>query len=80
VNAFLKLFPLIAALAIAGCNAGGSPNTPTAGGPSQSGPSASAHFVPEWQSKHEARRVCKLRLLPVQWKLRLAAHRLADAL
>ena len=31
---------------------------PTAGGASQSG-AASAHFVPEWQAKHEARRVCK---------------------
>ena len=59
MNAFLKLFPLAAALAIVSCNAGGSPNTPTGGGPSQSGPSTSAHFVPEWQAKHEARRVCK---------------------
>jgi subtilase family serine protease len=58
VKAFLKLFPLVAALAIAGCNAGGSPNMPT-GTSLQSGSSASAHFVPEWQAKHEARRVCK---------------------
>ncbi len=59
MNAFLKFSPLVAALAIAGCNAGGSPNMPTGGGASQSGPSASAHIVPEWQAKHEARRVCK---------------------
>ena len=59
MNGSLKFFPLVAALAIAGCNAGGSSNIPTGGGPSQSGHSASAHFVPEWQAKHEARRVCK---------------------
>ena len=59
MKSFLKLSPLVAALAIAACNAGGSPNMPTAGGSSQGRPSASAHFVPEWQAKHEARRVCK---------------------
>ena len=45
----LKLFSLVVALAIAGCNAGGSSSTPTSGAPSQAGSSASAHFVPEWQ-------------------------------
>lgn len=56
----LKLFSLMVALAIAGCNAGGSSSTPTSGAPSQGGSSASAHFVPEWQARHEARRACKL--------------------
>jgi subtilase family serine protease len=55
----LKLFSLAALLAIAACNAGGSSNMPAAAAPSQSGLSHSAHFVPEWQAKHEARRVCK---------------------
>ena len=59
VKAFSKFFPLVAALAIAGCNAGGSPNMPTGGGPSQGASSSSAHFVPEWQAKHQARRACK---------------------
>jgi hypothetical protein len=96
VNAFLKLFPLAAALAIVSCNAGGSPNTPTGGGPSQSGPSTTAHFVPEWQARSPARlqsargrrtmpgigcfEACKFKLFAVQRKLRLAPHRLADAL
>ncbi len=55
----LTLFSLVTALAIAGCNAGGSSSTPTGAVPSQSGPSTSRHFVPEWQAKHEARRACK---------------------
>jgi len=59
VNASLKLFALAAALAIVGCNAANSPNMSTPGAPSLSGPSASAHFVPEWQAKHQARRACK---------------------
>ncbi|MFY9738136.1 MAG: S8 family serine peptidase [Candidatus Cybelea sp.] len=59
MKAFSKFFPLVAALAIAGCNAGGSPNMPTGGGPSQGASSSSAHFVPEWQAKHQARRACK---------------------
>jgi hypothetical protein len=60
VRGSLKLFSLVVALAIAGCNAGGSSSTPTSGASAQGGPSASAHFVPEWQAKHQARRVCKL--------------------
>ena len=59
MNGSLRLFSLIAALAIAGCNAAGSSNVPASGSSSQSSSSASTHFVPEWQSKHEARRVCK---------------------
>ncbi len=58
MNGFLRFFPLVAALAIAGCNGAGS-SVPTSGGPSQSGPSASTRFVPEWKSKHEARSACK---------------------
>ncbi len=48
MNGSLKLFGLVAALAIAGCSAAGSSN-----------PTAGVRFVPEWQAKHEARRVCK---------------------
>lgn len=59
MNGFFRLSSLVVALAIAGCNAAGSSNVPTSGTPLQGGASASARFVPEWQSKHEARRVCK---------------------
>jgi subtilase family serine protease len=59
VRVSLRIFPLVVALAIAGCNAAGSSNAPTSGAPSQTGSSASRHFVPEWQAKHEARRACK---------------------
>jgi subtilase family serine protease len=59
VNQSLKLFSLVTVLAIAACNAGGSSNMPTPGAPSQSGHTVSAHFIPEWQAKHQARRVCK---------------------
>lgn len=59
MNGSLRFFLLVAALAIAGCNAGGSSSTPTAGALSQNGHYGSTHFVPEWQAKHEARRVCK---------------------
>ncbi len=58
MNGSLRLFSLVVALAIAGCNAAGSSNVPTSGTQSQTGPSASAH-VPGWQARHEARRVCK---------------------
>lgn len=50
--------PLVAALAIAACNANGSSNLPAAG-TSQLGSPASTHFVPQWQAKHQARRACK---------------------
>lgn len=59
MNGPLRLFSLVVALAIAGCNAAGSSNVPTSGGTAQTGSSRAAHFVPEWQSKHEAKRVCK---------------------
>lgn len=59
MNGKLKLFSLITVLVIAGCNAGSSSNMPAAGAGAQSGPRAAAHYVPEWQSKHEARRGCK---------------------
>ncbi|MGA9946434.1 MAG: S8 family serine peptidase [Candidatus Cybelea sp.] len=59
MNGSLRFFPLVVALAIAGCNAGASSNVPTAGSSSQSGISAAGHHVPEWQAKHEARSVCK---------------------
>jgi subtilase family serine protease len=75
VKAFLRLFPLVAALAIAGCNAGGSQNMPTAGGPSQGGASVSGHVVPEWQAKHEARRVCKTLAGGVQCQVLVVTNR-----
>jgi subtilase family serine protease len=59
VNGSLKLVaPLVAALAIAACN-GGSSNIPTGTGVSQTGTSAFSTHIPQWQSKHQARRVCK---------------------
>jgi len=60
VRVSLKLSSLVVALAIAGCNGAGPSSTPTAGVASQGGTSASAHFVPEWKAKHEARPGCKL--------------------
>jgi subtilase family serine protease len=56
VNRCIKLAaPLIAALAIAACNAGGSSTMPGASGQSFSSQSRS---VPEWQAKNLARRAC----------------------
>jgi len=60
MNGFLKPFSLVVALAIAGCGTTGSSNVPTSGAPSQGGASSASSFVPEWQSKHEAKRVCKV--------------------
>ncbi len=60
MNASWKLLaPLAAALAIAACNAGGSSSMPSTAGSSQTTTSSATHFIPEWESKHEARRVCK---------------------
>ena len=58
MNGSLRLFALAAALAITACSTGGASSVPTSGTASQSG-SASAHFVPTWEAKHEAKRVCK---------------------
>ncbi len=60
----LKFLPLVAALAIAGCSGAGPSSTPTGGAPSQAGPSA--HFVPQWIARHEAKRGCKLLVGRVQ--------------
>ena len=60
MNASLKLLaPLVAALAIAACNASGSSNMPSTSGLSQTTASSAAHFVPTWERKHQARRACK---------------------
>lgn len=59
MNGSLKVFSLILALAIAGCNAAGSSSVPASGVSSQ-GAAPTAHFVPEWQSKHEAKHACKM--------------------
>lgn len=48
--------PLVAAVAIAACSAGGTSNVPGTTGPSQSAP-AFKH-VPQWFSKHQARTTC----------------------
>jgi subtilase family serine protease len=52
---FKLLVPLAAALAIAACSAGGSPNMPRSAGSFQD--MAITH-IPEWQAKHLARAVC----------------------
>ena len=54
----LKLIaPLLAALAIAGCNAGGTSSVPSSAGSSQAA-SVAFNRVPMWAAKHEARTVC----------------------
>jgi subtilase family serine protease len=59
VNGSLKLVaPLVAALAIAACNAGGSSNVPATAGLSQTGSTAVSHHIPEWQAKGLAHRAC----------------------
>ncbi len=55
----LRLFSLAIALAIAGCNAGGSANVPASGSTSLGGASLSGRQVPGWERRHEAKRVCK---------------------
>ncbi|HET6275688.1 MAG TPA: S8 family serine peptidase [Candidatus Cybelea sp.] len=59
MNRSLTFITLVAALAIAGCSTTGSSNVPASGTPSQGGQPA-GHFVPDWQSKHEAKRACKM--------------------
>jgi subtilase family serine protease len=51
--------PLVAALAVAACNASSSSNLPGTAGNSQAAARVSTHSVPEWEAKHEARRACK---------------------
>lgn len=58
MKASLKLAALlVAALAIAACNAGGSSSVPVSGGGSQAAPFAFKH-VPVWAAKHQARTTC----------------------
>lgn len=58
MNASLKLAaPLVAALAIAACSAGGSSSVPAAAGLSQPVPFVSRH-VPQWAARHQARTQC----------------------
>ncbi|MGB6601139.1 MAG: S8 family serine peptidase [Candidatus Cybelea sp.] len=58
MNRSLKLVaPLVAALAIAACNAGGTSNMPAASGVSQGSP-LSHNVIPQWMSKHQARTDC----------------------
>jgi Subtilase family len=49
--------PLVAALAIAACNAGGSSNMPAASGGSQGTPLSYKH-LPQWMVKHQATTMC----------------------
>jgi subtilase family serine protease len=60
VNGSLKLVaPLIAAVAIAACNAGGSSNLPSsAAGNSQVGQSVFNQHMPQWLAKHQAKAAC----------------------
>jgi len=60
VNGSLKIVSIAALLAIAACNGAGSSNVATGGLPSQSAASQSARYVPQWEAKHQAHRVCKL--------------------
>jgi subtilase family serine protease len=53
---FKLLVPLAAALAIAACSAGGSPNMPSSAASSQMGSAITR--IPEWQAKDQARAVC----------------------
>jgi subtilase family serine protease len=58
VNGSLKLVvPLVAALAIAACNAGGSSNVPAGSGISSGAP-MSSHVMPQWMVQHQARAAC----------------------
>jgi subtilase family serine protease len=58
VKGSLKLVaPLLAALAIAACNAGGTSNLPASAGASQNASVGSNH-VPVWAARHEARTAC----------------------
>ncbi len=55
---FLKFAaPLVAMLAIAACNAGGSSNVPASAGTTSMGRSAFTH-IPQWQAKHLAHPAC----------------------
>jgi subtilase family serine protease len=54
---FILVMPLVAALAIAACNAGGTSNVPAASGISQSN-ALTYHVVPDWMSQHQARATC----------------------
>ena len=57
MNRSLKLVaPLVAALTIAACNAGGTSNMPAASGVSQG--SLSYKVIPQWMSKHQAKTEC----------------------
>ncbi|MBV8198740.1 MAG: hypothetical protein JO263_11430, partial [Candidatus Eremiobacteraeota bacterium] len=49
--------PLLAALAIAACNGGGTGNVPAGAGTSQNASTGVKH-MPEWAAKHEARSFC----------------------
>lgn len=57
-GSFRLVAPFVAALAIAGCNAGGSSNIPasTAGAPA--GASAITQHIPVWMAKHQAHTLC----------------------
>jgi len=58
VNGSWKLVaPLLAAVAIAACNAGGTSNVPVSAGASQ-GASVAFKHVPQWAAQHQARSVC----------------------
>jgi subtilase family serine protease len=58
VNASIRLaVPLVAALALSACNAGGYSNMPSTTG-SAGTAAAPSHVIPEWQAKHLAHAAC----------------------
>jgi hypothetical protein len=59
MNGSLKLLsPLVAALALAACNAPSSSSIPGPTGYSQTRITSATHHIPEWQAKHLARPAC----------------------
>jgi subtilase family serine protease len=59
VNGTIKVVaPLVAALAIAACNAGGSSSMPGTTGATGQAPAASHGMIPDWQAQHLATPVC----------------------
>lgn len=59
MNGSLKLVaPLVAALAIAACNAGGSSNMPAGAAGVTPGAALKMNHLPDWAAKHQAKAVC----------------------
>ena len=50
--------PIVAALAVAACSTGGSSSAPGAGGVPGTALGSQARSMPDWQTKHQAKRAC----------------------